>query len=210
MFLGTLTRTSLDDLITRSSSLACALWATTCPWLRKGSQTQSLSLFLTLWIPTGTWLGPFVFILQNILLVPFGRSAGRSLTGWGLCFLLLRRGCGYFNNKLCKTVSMKVRLTLVRKKFPLESDLVLRLSFLPEELKPLRRVRERRALGVEGQQSSRCFSPAGMDTSRCRSTWRSWSAGKQRTWNPARRSRALSVPSAPRGSPTWPRRSSTR
>lgn len=69
VFLGTLTRTNLDDLITRSLSLACAPLATTCLWLRKESQTPNLSLFLTLSIPTGTWIGPSVFLLQALVSV---------------------------------------------------------------------------------------------------------------------------------------------
>lgn len=44
----------------------------------------------------------------------------------------------------------------------------------------------------------------------CRSTWPSWSAEKQRMWNQARRSRALSVLSAPRTNLTSPRKNSTR
>lgn len=51
---------------------------------------------------------------------------------------------------------------------------------------------------------------SGMETCPCRSTWPSWSAEKQRMWNQARRSRALSVLSAPRTNLTSPRKNSTR
>lgn len=92
VFLGTLTRTNLDDLITRSLSLACAPLATTCLWLRKESQTPNLSLFLTLSIPTGTWIGPSVFLLQALVSVSsVGFSCKVSLTGQELCFCLLWR-----------------------------------------------------------------------------------------------------------------------
>lgn len=51
---------------------------------------------------------------------------------------------------------------------------------------------------------------SGMETCPCKSTWPSWSAEKRRTWSQARRSRALSVLSAPRTNLTSPRKNSTR
>ncbi len=51
---------------------------------------------------------------------------------------------------------------------------------------------------------------SGMETCPCKSIWPSWSAEKRRTWNQARRSRALSVLSAPRTNLTSPRKNSTR
>lgn len=51
---------------------------------------------------------------------------------------------------------------------------------------------------------------AGMATCLCRSTWRSWSAVRQKTWSPVRRLRAPSGLSARRTSPTWLKKSSTR
>lgn len=49
-----------------------------------------------------------------------------------------------------------------------------------------------------------------METCPCRSTWPSWSAEKRRMWSQARRSKALSVLSAPRTNLSSPRKNSTR
>ena len=54
------------------------------------------------------------------------------------------------------------------------------------------------------------FVFAGMATCPCRSTWPSWSVARQRTSSPARRSKAPSVPSAPRTNRSSPRKNSTR